>query len=67
MCDELLPLFQNRKFILPLYWMSIVEHMVLLPWKTIEYIVGNIQDEYDDEERNYRNKENHYIVDGSYN
>ena len=32
----------------------------------LEYIVGNIQDEYDDEEEEITEiKENHYIVDGA--
>lgn len=67
MCDELLPLFQKQKVHIAIvldeyggiYGIITMEDL-------LEYIVGNIQDEYDDEEEEITEiKENHYIVDGA--
>lgn len=67
MCDELLPLFQKQKIHIAIvldeyggtYGIVTMEDL-------LEYIVGNIQDEYDDEEEEITEiKENHYIVDGA--
>ncbi|HQB32334.1 MAG TPA: hemolysin family protein, partial [Erysipelotrichaceae bacterium] len=62
-CDELLPLFQKQKIHIAIvldeyggtYGIVTMEDL-------LEFIVGNIQDEYDDEEEEITEiKENHYI------
>ncbi|MDI9540387.1 MAG: hemolysin family protein [Bacillota bacterium] len=67
MCDELLPLFQKQKvhiaIVLDEYGGT---YGIITMEDLLEYIVGNIQDEYDDEEEEITEiKENHYIVDGA--
>ncbi len=66
-CDELLPLFQKQKvhiaIVLDEYGGT---YGIITMEDLLEYIVGNIQDEYDDEEEEITEiKENHYIVDGA--
>ncbi len=67
MCDELLPLFQKQKvhiaIVLDEYGGT---YGIITMEDLLEYIVGNIQDEYDNEEEEITEiKENHYIVDGA--